>query len=105
VTPPSPTASRWRRWSTLSAGYTLLVVGGTMLVLPGPGLPVVIAGLALLEREEAWARRLRVRLRGHLDRLRRRRGEPAGSGQAQGLGRRSTSTRRASSLPGAGRWS
>ena len=67
--------SRLRRWASLGGGYALLVVGGMLLVLPGPGLPLIIAGLALLERDAPWARRLRMRLQERLRRLRRRRSE------------------------------
>jgi len=36
---------------------TVLVVGGVaMLALPGPGLLVVLAGLAVLANEFAWAK-------------------------------------------------
>jgi len=63
--------SRVRRWASLGGGYALLVVGGMLLVLPGPGLPLIIAGLALLERDAPWARRLRVRIQERLRRLRR----------------------------------
>lgn len=66
-----------RRWASLGAGYALLVVGGALLVLPGPGLPLIIAGLALLERDAPWARRLRVRLQERIRRFRRRRSEAA----------------------------
>ena len=38
-------------------GVALLVGGAAMLVLPGPGLLVIVAGLALLAREFVWARR------------------------------------------------
>jgi hypothetical protein len=64
--------SRVRRWASLGGGYALLVVGGALLVLPGPGLPLIIAGLALLERDAPWARRLRVWIQERLRRLRRR---------------------------------
>jgi hypothetical protein len=70
-------ASRTRRWASLGLGYTLLVVGGALLVLPGPGLPLVFAGLALLERDAPWARRLRVWIQ---ERLRRVRGRAHRSG-------------------------
>ena len=70
-------ASRTRRWASLGLGYTLLVVGGALLVLPGPGLPLVFAGLALLERDAPWARRLRVWIE---ERLRRVRGRARRSG-------------------------
>lgn len=46
----------------LAAGWALLVVGGLLLVLPGPGIPLVLVGLALLSRDVPWARRLRERV-------------------------------------------
>ena len=39
------------------AGSVLLVVGIALLVLPGPGIPLVVAGLALLGTQSPWARR------------------------------------------------
>lgn len=39
------------------AGSVLLVVGIALLVLPGPGIPLVVAGLALLGTQFPWARR------------------------------------------------
>jgi hypothetical protein len=59
------------RWAVLVGGWALLVSGALLLVLPGPGLPLVVAGLALLGRESPWARRLCDRLRAQLARLRR----------------------------------
>jgi uncharacterized protein (TIGR02611 family) len=41
------------------AGFLLLAVGGALMVLPGPGIPVVAAGLGLLSLEFVWARRVR----------------------------------------------
>jgi uncharacterized protein (TIGR02611 family) len=41
------------------AGFALLALGSALMVLPGPGIPVVAAGLGLLSLEFAWARRLR----------------------------------------------
>ena len=41
---------------TLSGGL-LVLVGVPMLLLPGPGLLVIILGLSLLGVEYAWARR------------------------------------------------
>ncbi|HVD15451.1 MAG TPA: PGPGW domain-containing protein [Actinomycetota bacterium] len=52
-----------RRIGVLVVGLALLVVGVVLLVLPGPGLLVILAGLALLATEYAWARRLLVRVR------------------------------------------
>lgn len=42
-------------------GAVLLLVGAAMLVLPGPGLLVIVAGLSLLAVDYVWARRLRAR--------------------------------------------
>jgi uncharacterized protein (TIGR02611 family) len=41
------------------AGFLLLAVGALLLVLPGPGLLVIAAGLGLLALEFRWAARLR----------------------------------------------
>ena len=40
------------------AGGALVLVGLVMLVLPGPGVVVIIAGLAILATEYVWAERL-----------------------------------------------
>jgi len=47
----------------LVTGGVLLVAGILMLVLPGPGLLVILIGLALLATEFAWARRALDRLK------------------------------------------
>jgi uncharacterized protein (TIGR02611 family) len=38
-------------------GFVLVIGGLAMLVLPGPGILVVIAGLAILATEYVWAQR------------------------------------------------
>lgn len=45
------------RLSVAAVGFTILAVGVVMLVTPGPGLLVIIAGLAILAHEFAWAAR------------------------------------------------
>jgi uncharacterized protein (TIGR02611 family) len=40
------------------AGFTVLLAGLAMLVLPGPALAVIPVGLAMLALEFAWAERL-----------------------------------------------
>jgi len=40
-------------------GFALVGLGGLLLVLPGPGLLVIAAGLGLLSLEFRWAARLR----------------------------------------------
>ncbi|UZN02511.1 PGPGW domain-containing protein [Cellulomonas sp. S1-8] len=66
-------------------GWTLILAGVAMLVLPGQGVLTIIAGLALLATEFAWAHRMLARVkaasRAGVDRGRaawgRRRGTPA----------------------------
>lgn len=48
----------------IAGGSTLLVAGTAMLVLPGPGLLTIAAGLSLLSKDMAWAQRLRQRFSG-----------------------------------------
>ena len=43
---------------------TLLLLGVVLLVLPGPGLPVMAAGIAILATEFLWARHALRRARG-----------------------------------------
>jgi uncharacterized protein (TIGR02611 family) len=67
-------ASGWLR-RTRMVGVTLLggtavLLGIVMLVLPGPGVLVILAGLALLATEYAWARWLLHRAREKTARLR-----------------------------------
>jgi len=54
-----------RRPLVAAAGAALLVAGLVLLVLPGPGLLVLAAGLAVLAVEFHWARRLLARVRAH----------------------------------------
>jgi uncharacterized protein (TIGR02611 family) len=44
-----------KRIAVAVVGAALLVAGVAMLALPGPGFLVVIAGLAVLATEFAWA--------------------------------------------------
>jgi uncharacterized protein (TIGR02611 family) len=46
-----------RRVAVTVLGSTLIGVGVVLLVIPGPGLLLIIAGLAVLATEYAWARR------------------------------------------------
>ncbi len=47
-------------------GFTLLIVGAAMIVLPGPALIVIPLGLAILATEFLWARRVLQRLKNIL---------------------------------------
>ena len=77
---------RWARKGGITvAGLGMLAGGVVMLVLPGPGLAVILLGLAVLATEYDWAARLLAearqrasRLAGPLaDRLRHKRRAPA----------------------------
>jgi uncharacterized protein (TIGR02611 family) len=46
-----------KRVAIFVVGGTVVLFGALLLVLPGPGIPIVIAGLAILAIEFAWARR------------------------------------------------
>lgn len=48
-----PHPVRWIMVATV--GATLVVLGIAFLVLPGPGIPLIIAGLAILATEFTWA--------------------------------------------------
>ena len=50
-----------KRSAVTLLGGALLVLGLAMMVLPGPGILVIVAGLAVLATEYVWARRLLVR--------------------------------------------
>lgn len=46
-----------KRIAVFVIGSVVLLAGVAMIVLPGPGLLVIIAGLAILGTEFAWAER------------------------------------------------
>ena len=49
-------------------GFTLLLAGVFMLVLPGPGILTIIAGLTILATDIEWARRLNEWAKGKVKR-------------------------------------
>lgn len=57
------TVREGKRIIILLVGSTLLIIGAALLVLPGPGILTIFAGLTLLAVEFAWARRWLVTLR------------------------------------------
>ena len=54
-----------RRGGVFLVGVALLVAGAAMLVLPGPGIAVILLGLVVLAREFSWARRVLAWVRRH----------------------------------------
>ena len=51
-------ARNGKRVAVTIAGFVVVLAGAAMLVLPGPGIVVIIAGLAILATEYVWAQRL-----------------------------------------------
>jgi uncharacterized protein (TIGR02611 family) len=81
--------ARWaRRAGILVAGLALIMGGAILLVLPGPGIALILAGLAVLATEFRWARRLltwaRERAWQVADRARRRAGRSRGGSGGSG---------------------
>lgn len=61
---------RWaRRIAIAVVGGTVLVLGFAMIVLPGPAIVVIPAGLAILGLEFAWARRWLRKVRAQTSNL------------------------------------
>jgi Putative transmembrane protein (PGPGW). len=74
VFPGSKRLRRWQQWLTARfgldrapvirkvvigvIGFTLLLLGALMIVLPGPAVIFIPVGLAILATEFAWARRI-----------------------------------------------
>lgn len=56
-----PHPLRWLVAATV--GGTLVVVGLVLMVLPGPGIPILLLGLLILATEFAWAESLLRRTR------------------------------------------
>ncbi len=71
-----------------AAGWAALVAGAVLLVLPGPGLPLVVLGLTLLSRDVPWARRLRARVQDRLPRRAMAAGEAEGGAAGRDARRR-----------------
>ncbi|MBM4135516.1 MAG: hypothetical protein FJ241_01635 [Nitrospira sp.] len=44
-------------------GFTVLLIGIAMIILPGPAMVVIPIGLAILATEYVWARRLLGRVK------------------------------------------
>lgn len=59
---------RWlRRVIVAIIGFTVLLIGVAMIVLPGPAVVVIPLGLAILATEFVWARRVLKKAKGYFD--------------------------------------
>jgi hypothetical protein len=57
------------RIARICAGFVVVLAGISLLVLPGPGLALIVGGLTILAVDIPFARRLRTTLIEHGDRL------------------------------------
>ena len=64
------TLQQARRLIVIVVGFTVLLIGLAMVVLPGPAVVVIPIGLAILATEFVWARRFLRRMRQEAERLR-----------------------------------
>jgi uncharacterized protein (TIGR02611 family) len=69
-----------KRVAITIVGFVLVLGGVVLLVLPGPGMLIIIAGLAVLGSEYMWARRMldmaKKKAREAAARVRRKKGQP-----------------------------
>jgi tellurite resistance protein TerC len=59
-----------RRIVVSVVGFTVLAIGIAMIVLPGPAVVMIPAGLAILGTEYVWARRFLHKVKERATRLR-----------------------------------
>jgi tellurite resistance protein TerC len=59
---------KWLRRAIVGViGFTVLLIGITMIVLPGPAFLVIPLGLAILATEFVWAEVLLKKAKGYFD--------------------------------------
>jgi hypothetical protein len=67
--------SAWKRCALVCAGILLTVVGVFFLAVPGPGIPILAVGLALIAQESAtmarWLDRSELKMRRWWKKIRR----------------------------------
>lgn len=63
------TVKAFRKIIIFITGITVVIIGVVLLVLPGPGLLVMIAGLLILSLEFEWAKKYRDKARAKLRKI------------------------------------
>jgi hypothetical protein len=58
-----------RRTGVEVLGWTLILIGVAMLVLPGPGLLAIVSGLVVLSLHNVWAKNLLARVKTRATRI------------------------------------
>lgn len=58
------------RWVIVATvGSTLVLLGIVFIFIPGPGLPLIVLGVAILATEFAWAQVIYIRIKKETDKL------------------------------------
>jgi uncharacterized protein (TIGR02611 family) len=64
---------RWLRRVIVGViGFTVLLIGVAMVVLPGPAIVVIPLGLAILATEFVWARRVLKKAKSYFDKAKKK---------------------------------
>ena len=66
------TLGQARRVIVIVIGFTVLLVGVAMVVLPGPAVVVIPVGLAILATEFIWARKFLDTVKERIQRMRKK---------------------------------
>ena len=53
-------------------GFTVVLIGVAMIILPGPSFIVILLGLAILGTEFVWAQRLLTKAKAYFEKQRKR---------------------------------
>ena len=53
-------------------GFTVVLIGVAMIILPGPSFIVILLGLAILATEFVWAQRLLTKAKAYFEKQRQR---------------------------------
>ena len=61
-----------KRFAVTVVGAGLILAGLALMVLPGPGILLVVAGLGVLATEYVWAKRFLGRAKDHAERAQRK---------------------------------
>ena len=58
------------RWVIVATvGSTLVLLGIIFVFIPGPGLPLIVLGVAILATEFAWAQLVYIRIKNETDKM------------------------------------
>jgi tellurite resistance protein TerC len=63
------TLKQLRRITIAVVGFTVLIIGLFMIVLPGPAFIVIPVGLSILATEFIWAKKLRDKLKDRISQM------------------------------------